>query len=306
MQLNPDGVLIIDKPEGMTSAKAVARVKKALKVKKIGHSGTLDPFATGVLVCLLNRATKIARFFLHGDKAYQARLRLGVETDTHDPTGMIVARKNATEVSKEAVLAAFSRFSGEILQAPPAFSALKQDGVPLYELARKGRKIQKPPRKVRIFELAIEEIALPDVRFRVHCSGGTYIRSLAADIGEALGYGAHLRSLRRTRSGRFELAQAVTLPELEDVAADGTWRGHLISVNDAMGHLPALSVGPNLARRIGCGAPVGREDFPPPGPHETSGRFRVTDAGNRLLAIMEAADNRNDYVYCCVFEQREN
>lgn len=298
--MTEDGVLIVDKPEGMSSAKAVARVKKALKIKKIGHSGTLDPFATGVLVCLLNRATKIARFFLHGDKVYHACLRLGIETDTHDPTGAVVGRTSVEGVSRDAVLAAFARFKGEFLQTPPAFSALKHAGVPLYELARKGRKIQKPPRQVHIFDLAVEDVALPDVRFQVHCSGGTYIRTLAADIGKTLGCGAHLRSLRRIRSGRFGLDRAVTLPELETAADGPNWRRHLISVNDAMAHLPAQAAGPELARRIACGATVGRRDFAPP---ETSdvGVFRVTDEEGRLLAIMAAADDKKVYSYCCVF-----
>lgn len=205
------GVLILDKPPGITSAGAVARVKRLTGVSRVGHAGTLDPLATGVLVCATNQATRLCRFFLAGRKTYEAVLTLGQETDTQDAAGSPVGEPRPVTMSAEAVGEAFSRFRGNFLQQPPAFSALKQDGVPLYRLARRGTPVQKPPREVTVFELRIDEIRLPDVRFTVSCSAGTYVRSLCADIGRTLDCGGHLKSLRRLKSGLFTLEQAVGL-----------------------------------------------------------------------------------------------
>ena len=182
-----DGILVVDKPAGISSAGVVARIKSVLKVRKAGHAGTLDPFATGVMICCINRATKLSRFFLHSRKRYEALLRLGRETDTQDSTGTVTAEADPGGIEVTELHAVFDRFKGRQKQSPPAYSALKHKGVPLYKLARRGAAVQKPPREIMVSELSIQETALPNVRFTVTCSAGTYVRTLAADIGRALG-----------------------------------------------------------------------------------------------------------------------
>ncbi len=199
------GIFVIDKPENISSAAVVARLKKILGVRKAGHAGTLDPFATGVLVCCVNQATKLARFFLHSNKKYTAVLKLGVETDTQDLTGTVISRCEDINFDEKKIKSVFEKFKGAIEQVPPVYSALKHEGVPLYKLARQGKPVQKPPRPVFISCLNIIEINLPEISFEVSCSGGTYIRTLCADIGAELGCGGHLKELRRTESSGFPL-----------------------------------------------------------------------------------------------------
>ena len=195
MKIESSGMLIIDKPAGITSAKVVALLKRNAGLRKVGHTGTLDPFATGVLICCVNQATRLARFFLHGSKKYQGTLVLGTETDTLDGTGNVTATCEHTDFSVDRIESAFRRFVGAIDQVPPVYSALKHHGVPLYKLARKGTPVQKPARQVTISSLDILNIDLPKIDFQVACSAGTYIRTLCADIGTELGCGGHLQRL---------------------------------------------------------------------------------------------------------------
>jgi len=213
--MNTDEILLIDKPAGISSAKLVAIVKRRLNAKKVGHAGTLDPFATGLMICCINKGTKLAGTFLHGNKTYQATLRLGIETDTQDLTGQVISECECPEISEERIISAFKSFEGETEQVPPVYSALKHNGVPLYKLARQGTPVEKPARTIHIYQLQIDEISLPEIRFTVSCSGGTYIRTLASDIGKILGCGAHLIALRRIECGGFFIDQAVTLEQLE-------------------------------------------------------------------------------------------
>jgi tRNA pseudouridine55 synthase len=215
-------VLIIDKPAGLSSAQVVGRVKKLLHVKKVGHAGTLDPFATGVLVCLVNQATRLAQFFLSSEKQYEAELRLGIDTDTQDRTGQVIRRRPIPEGVEAALQRVCDRFVGDIAQIPPAFSALKHQGVALYKLARSGKPVRKPARNIRIEQLQIRSISLPTVRFSVTCSAGTYIRTLCADIGEMLGCGGHLSELRRTVSSGFNIDEAISLEALSHCVAAKT------------------------------------------------------------------------------------
>ena len=187
MTQETSGFLIVDKPRDMTSATVIARIKKISGINKIGHTGTLDPMATGVMICPVNQATRLSRFFLASPKKYTAVLRLGIETDTQDATGTVLTERPIDMVSPPAVHEACRRFIGEIEQTPPAYSALKHKGVPLYKYARKGNFITKPPRKVVIFDIRIIEMDFPDVRFEVECAAGTYVRTLCADIGKILG-----------------------------------------------------------------------------------------------------------------------
>ncbi|MBW1845643.1 MAG: tRNA pseudouridine(55) synthase TruB [Deltaproteobacteria bacterium] len=206
-----NGLLVIDKHASITSARAVAIVKKLCGVRKVGHTGTLDPFATGVLICCMNKATKLATFLLRGNKKYFAVLHLGVETDTQDSTGTIISTSDRVEFSEEAIKDVFDKFIGTVEQFPPVYSALKHKGVPLHKLARSGKAVSKPPRRVHISSIEIKEIVLPLVQFEITCSAGTYVRTLCSDIGKHLGCGGHLKALRRTESSGFAIEDALTL-----------------------------------------------------------------------------------------------
>lgn len=212
-----DGVLLLDKPEGLSSNHALQRAKRALDARKAGHTGTLDPFATGLLVCCLGRATKIAGLMLEADKVYEATMAWGEETDSGDLTGEVIARapEGFIGIEAEQLEAVLPAFRGEIEQIPPMYSALKRDGRPLYEYARQGIELERPPRSVTIHELTVLSCEPMQARLRVHCSKGTYIRTLAQDIGRQLGCRAHLTALRRTRVGPFDLADGVALEALQ-------------------------------------------------------------------------------------------
>ena len=211
MQFGGNGIIIIDKPAGITSAKVVARLKEIVGARKVGHTGTLDPFATGVMICCLNRATRLARFFLSGDKKYKAVLCLGEETDTQDRTGKTISVCKDLEFSDKEIRDVFKEFEGPVAQMPPVFSSLKHKGTPLYKLARQGKPVQKPARQIVIHYLKISDSDLPEIHFEVSCSSGTYIRALCADIGKRLGCGGHLKSLRRIESCGFSIDQALDL-----------------------------------------------------------------------------------------------
>ena len=260
-----NGILIIDKPAGITSHDVVARCRKILKTKRIGHTGTLDPFATGVMVILIGKATRLAQFLDKDAKEYEAIVRFGFETDTGDFTGSpkskVQSPKSITIDELENVLA---DFRGEIEQTPPMYSAKKIDGKKLYELARKGIEIERKSQKVTIYELEVtesgqrsaissqlkikesqtDEVRLETLDFglRILCSAGTYIRTLAEDIGKKLGVGAHLAELRRTRAGNFDLSKAVTLEELEKIISEERLDEFLISMNEAVSHLPKVTL----------------------------------------------------------------
>lgn len=240
-----DGLLIIDKPAGITSHDVVARVRRILRTKKVGHTGTLDPFATGVMVILVGKATRLAQFLDKDGKEYEAVVQFGFETDTGDVTGVRTARcglKNEELAEKlksvdwESVL---QKFRGEILQTPPMYSAKKVEGKKLYELARKGMEVDRKAVNVNIRELELldSDFRIPNSTFRIRvaCSAGTYIRTLAEDIGREVGLGAHLTELRRTRAGKFTIDQAITLDELQHSSSPADL---LRPINEAVEHLP--------------------------------------------------------------------
>ncbi len=209
------GVLLIDKPVGPTSFRIVQQVRRALKIKKVGHAGTLDPFASGLLiVCVGRPATRLVSSLMEGEKEYEATLQLGVETDTQDSTGQVIAEKQVGEIDRDRVRDCLAQFTGEQLQTPPQYSALKHKGKPLYYYARKGIKVTKEPRKIQIREIELLSLDPDSMQIRVVCSKGTYIRTLAADIGRSLGCGAHLTGLRRLRSGRFTVEDGLNGSDL--------------------------------------------------------------------------------------------
>jgi tRNA pseudouridine55 synthase len=250
-----DGVVLLDKPYGMTSQSAVTSVKRLLHADKAGHTGTLDPMATGLLPVCLGEATKYSQDLLDADKVYQARLRFGIQTDTGDAQGQIIAEKSTAEVAdnamaKSLINGVLPRFIGEIEQVPPMYSALKRDGKPLYEYARAGVEIERESRKITIYSIMVLDVSWPEIALEVHCSKGTYIRVLAEDIGHALGCGAHLIGLRRTMVGHLSLDRAVTLDGITDLAAQ------VLPVDALLQSLPELTVDDHQAKRLEMGQRV--------------------------------------------------
>lgn len=233
-----DGVLLLDKPHGLTSNAALQTARRLLNAAKAGHTGTLDPMATGLLPLTFGEATKFSQMLLDADKGYEATVRLGAETDTGDAEGAIIATSPVTATADD-IATVLPRFTGPIEQIPPMHSALKRDGKPLYEYARAGIEVERAPRRVCIHALELLGVDGDCFRIRVDCSKGTYVRTLAIDLGRALGCGAHLSALRRVRIGPFEVAQAVTLAALEATPAEG--RDALLAPVDALvGHLPQV------------------------------------------------------------------
>jgi tRNA pseudouridine55 synthase len=215
---DPDGVLLVDKPAGVTSSDVVVAVRRMFRLKKVGHGGTLDPQATGLLVLLVGRGTKLSGAAMSGDKTYEGTLRLGAATTTQDAEGEIVSRGDPSCVTRERLEAVVaSDFTGDIFQTPPMVSAIKVDGVPLYKKARRGEEVAREPRLVHVYSFLIDAFGVPDTRFTVRCSKGTYVRTLCNDIGERLGCGGHLAALRRVRSGRFDVADAIPLDVLRSL-----------------------------------------------------------------------------------------
>lgn len=210
-----DGVLLVDKAQEMTSHDVVAITRRALNTKKVGHCGTLDPLATGLLLITIGRGTKIQDLLMSEDKEYVGTLRLGEATDSQDADGVVTETRPVPELSKTQLDEAFAKFHGDFYQTPPMVSAIKKDGVPLYKLARQGKQVEREPRFVHVYAHEIQGVQLPEVSFRVVCSKGFYVRTYAHDIGQELGCGAHLRALRRTKSGRFSVDNAVTIEDLK-------------------------------------------------------------------------------------------
>jgi tRNA pseudouridine55 synthase len=237
-----DGAIIVDKPQGWTSHDVVARVRRIAGTRRIGHLGTLDPIATGVLPLVLEKATRLAQFYTRSDKIYQGVVRFGWSTDTYDRAGEPSGPRKEVRVDAQELEEMLVRFRGEVLQTPPPVSAKKVDGKRAYELARQAVAVELEPVKVCLYELAIESVDGPDARLRAHCSGGTYMRSLAHDLGQLMGCGAHLLELRRTASAEFEIGQARTVSQLESLAADGRLVDAIIPVAQMLPGIPSVYV----------------------------------------------------------------
>ena len=294
------GVLPIYKPEGISSAKIVSIVKKASCSKKVGHMGTLDPFATGLLLCGINKGTRISKFFLNGSKRYKAKIHLGIETDTFDCTGTnlqdLPTLASLLNISEEKIIEIVNSFKGKQKQVPPAFSALKHKGKPLYKYAREGQNIIKPAREIEIFEISIEKIERPFVYIDVLCSKGTYIRSIASDVGKKLGCGAHLAALVRTETCGFSLDDAVELADLEAMNKAEILE-NIIPLAEALSFMPAHTVDIKRENKIRFGQKIGVEDGLP----EESGFLRILTKEGNLAAIVEYDKTDHMFNYCCVF-----
>ncbi|HKT95473.1 MAG TPA: tRNA pseudouridine(55) synthase TruB [Paraburkholderia sp.] len=284
-----DGVLLLDKPLGLSSNDALIRAKRLFRVKKAGHTGTLDPLASGLLPLCFGEATKFSQDLLDADKTYEATMRLGIRTATGDAEGEAVETREVRR-DEAAVREAMAKFVGEIVQVPPMYSALKRDGKPLYEYARAGQTVEREGRQVTILALEMIACALPDVTFRVTCSKGTYVRTLAEDIGETLGCGAHLVMLRRTGVGALTLEHAVTLDALTavDEPARDAW---LQPVDALLSTFPAVTLNAEAARRFTHGQRLPLNELVLDRTAcEAADRVRVYGEEGRLLGVAKAAN----------------
>src|SRR5512143_1691779 len=236
------GVLVVDKPVGLTSHDVVQIVRKGTNIRRAGHTGTLDPRASGVLVILIGPAVRLSEYVSASDKRYQAVIRLGATTDTYDADGRILSTSPVDKITESQFEEALSTFEGEIEQVPPPYSAVKIKGRKAYEMAREGEEIDLAPRRIKVYNLELLEWAPPEAVIDVYCSSGTYVRSLAHDLGEKLGCGAHLVGLRRTKSGRFTLRDAVPLRKLREAFETGTWYQYLIPAAEALSDWPSVEL----------------------------------------------------------------
>lgn len=282
----PAGFLLVDKPQGWTSHDVVDAARRWFGTQRVGHLGTLDPLATGVLPLAIRAATKLVPYLVEEGKSYVGCIQLGVETDTLDADGEVLRRYTGAFPDEAAVRKNLAEFVGEIEQIPPMFSAVKQSGVPLHRLAREGKEVERAPKKVRIDCIDLLKYESPLIEVRVDCSPGTYVRTLADDLGRRLGCGAHLRNLRRTRSGPFELSGARTVESLAGDAQQNQIEGHVIPAAEVLG-LPIVELGPEETRRVRNGGEVGASVGLVPG-----GRVAAMEPGGEILAVMEVLPGR--------------
>ncbi len=281
-----NGILVLDKPVGLSSFKAMQKVKRLLGAAKAGHTGTLDPFATGVLPVCLNQATKAAQYFLEEEKEYRAVMLLGVETDSFDCTGNVVSEVKDIPGDEELIRRTGMEFVGTIRQEVPLFSAVKVDGEPLYKAARRGERLATPVKTVTVSELETVSVRGAEVTFRVRCSKGTYIRSIAVDWGRKLGCGAHLTALRRTRSGSFTIERAMALDDVEEEMRTGCIENRILPLNEALGHWPELVVDEGTAKTVRNGQKICDETCIESLNLQQGQKVRVVTGDSGLVAIM--------------------
>ena len=284
-----DGVLNVRKDRGWTSHDVVAKLRGLLRQPRIGHAGTLDPEATGVLPVLIGKATRIAEYLLAWDKEYRAVLRLGETTDTQDAGGTILETRSTAGLTEADIRNVLPRFQGTLRQVPPMYSAVKVGGRPLYKAARAGQTVAREAREIVVHELSCEGIVGPDVWLRVVCSKGTYVRTLCADIGEALGVGGHLRTLERTRVGPLRVEEAASVEDLRARIARGEGPGRVYSLDEALAHVPSVTVTEAAVDKVRHGIALGAGDLSVVPDMASAGRggepVRVKDGADRLLAV---------------------
>ncbi len=280
------GVLVLDKPKGLTSHDVVDEVRRLTGERRVGHAGTLDPLATGVLVVCLGPTTRLAEYLAEGQKSYRATIHLGITTETYDAEGRVVEERPWEHVTRQMFEEALVQFRGVIWQVPPMYAALKRDGQPLYRLARRGVEVERAPRQVRIDDLRLLAWQPPRVTLELRCSKGTYVRSLAHELGQRLGVGAHLADLVRLAVGPFRLESAVPLERLRALCAAGEWRTVLLSMESAVAHLPRLTLEADAARRLALGQALALAPRQDERPHA------AYDAHGRLLGIVRYRADR--------------
>lgn len=279
------GALVVDKPVGMTSHDVVQAIRNGTNLRRAGHTGTLDPRASGVLVILVGPAVRLSEYVSASDKRYQAIIRLGGSTDTFDAEGMVTPTKDPITITEAQFEEALKTFVGEIEQTPPPYSAVKVQGRKAYEMAREGEEVELAPRKITVHHLEVLEWTPPEVVIDVHCSSGTYVRSLANDLGVMLGCGAYLVGLRRTKSGRFSLRDAVPLRKLQEAFAAGNWYQYLIPAAEALGDWPAVELNPDEVEGVRHGHRVKVVGEP------TETKVRGVSTQGELVALMELTIN---------------
>lgn len=283
-----NGILLLDKAVGMTSNAALQAVKKLFNAKKAGHTGSLDPLASGLLPLCMGEATKLSTFLLDSDKVYEGTCQLGTKTTTGDAEGEVIASRPVPEFDEKTLKKVFSQFMGDIEQIPPMHSAIKKDGQPLYKLAHQGIEVEREPRQVHVYELELLDTQESSFRFRLRCSKGTYVRTLVEDIGEVMGCGAHLTDLRRTQVGPFELAAAVTTEELDHIAADEGFDGLdklMIPMEKALENWPAVHLSENSTYYVRQGQPVQVARAP------TSGWVRLFANDDHFIGVGQIMDD---------------
>jgi tRNA pseudouridine55 synthase len=294
------GVLVVDKPVGLTSHDVVQIIRRGTGIRRAGHTGTLDPRASGVLVILIGPAVRLSEFVSASDKRYQATIHLGASTDTYDSEGTIVAQPGMTvpvkDISEDYFNEVLQRFVGEIEQVPPPYSAVKVQGKKAYEMAREGEEVDLTPRIIKVYSLDILEWAPPEVVIDVYCSSGTYVRSLANDLGRALGTGAHLVGLRRTKSGRFTLRDAVPLRRLQETFDAGNWYRNLIPAAEALADWPMIELDIDKVELIRHGHRIPAE------PGQTGWARAITQQGD-LVALLEVDEASGEWQPRKVFFQ---
>lgn len=287
------GVLVIDKPIGMTSHDVVNAVRYGTGIRRAGHTGTLDPRASGVLVILVGPAVRLSEYVSASDKRYQAIIRMGASTDTYDADGRFTRQTespfNITEKQFEETL---KQFVGEIVQTPPPYSAVKVRGRRAHEMARRGEEVELTPRKINVYHLEVLEWAPPEVVVDVHCSSGTYVRSLANDMGNALGCGGYLVGLRRTKSGRFSLRDATPLRKLQEAFRAGNWYQYLIPAAEALGDWPAIELDPDMAANVIHGHRIPANPADKPG---INNLVRGVSMAGELVALMELDPSTSEW-----------
>ncbi|KPL79438.1 hypothetical protein ADN00_02685 [Ornatilinea apprima] len=281
------GVLVIDKPVGMTSHDVVQVVRKGTNIRRAGHTGTLDPRASGVLVVLIGPAVRLSEYVSASDKRYQGIIRLGSRTDTYDADGT-VTDTSPVDITEEQFENALSQFIGEIEQVPPPYSAVKIKGKKAYQLARQGEEVDLEPRKITVHSLELLEWAPPEAVVDIYCSSGTYVRSLAHDLGNVLGCGAHLIGLRRTKSGRFTLRDAVPLQKLREAFDDGSWYQYLIPAAEALSEWPALELDDDQLDVVRHGHRIPAEE-------KLGNMVRGVSAQGELVALLSYEEDTNEY-----------
>jgi tRNA pseudouridine55 synthase len=306
------GVLVVDKPVGLTSHDVVQIIRRGTGIRRAGHTGTLDPRASGVLVILIGPAVRLSEFVSAADKRYQATLRLGTSTDTYDAEGQIVHSAPIDDITEEIFIDTIKNYEGEIEQVPPPYSAVKVKGRKAYEHAREGEQVELKPRKIHVYKLEVLEWAPPEAVLDVYCSSGTYVRSLANDLGDDLGTGAYLIGLRRTKSGRFTLRDAVPLRQLQDAFLAGEWYRYLIPAAEALGDWPGIELDGEQVEKIRHGHRIPADDDakelidPANHPYAEEGTLgmvrAITEQGD-LVAILEFIEEDNEWQPKKVFFQ---
>lgn len=295
--MNLSGVLIVDKPTGITSHDVILRLRRILGTRGIGHTGTLDPAASGVLLVCVGKATKVVQFLSRYDKEYHATIKLGITTDTFDAQGKITGVKENFQVDPEQIRNIVLSFKGNILQTPPSYSAIKHKGKKLYQYARANQEVQIEKREVNIKDIQVMDMETQQVKLKVSCSKGTYVRSLASDIGEKLGCGAHLLSLRRTKVGPFSISQALKIEQVETIHREGKIDTIMVPIEATLSHLPSAEVKQEFVDKVRHGASIEpawialiEEDFEPDRP------ISIKDREGKIIALGRALAASRDFL----------